>query len=903
MIKIDRIQMCNRPKINPAFTSKPDNSNQISNLSAVTPDYNVKVPMTFQKSGEVELPYGFKAHMFKLANGQRVVIIPKEGETVLKTYVSTGSMNEPDNLRGISHYIEHNLFNGSNGLDAGEFFKTVNKMGAETNASTGFAETNYYISSNLLNKDDLEKKIKIHASMLETPKFALEMLEKEKGIVNSEINMITSNPDNIAINTVIKNLFGIKSTSLDLIGGTTSNITNLTRDDVINYYNNNYFPSNMITVVTGEVDPDKTIQLISKYFSAPDKTPKSRKFETLHPTEKTIRQDITSDKATAVNLALGFKGANNNDAFGQICMDAVSELLMSPRRLNNALRKFNTNADIMVEKISSKPDAPCAYILFGETNEQNSQKVLQEFYNQIYSLISNPPSEDEMQTIKKALINKHSKAFEFSRSINNLVGTNMLNGSLNYVTDYEKIVNSLTKDDIVNTVKTYLDLNKASIAMVHPKKSISFTGLKSSDVKRYRTANNYEIVTNPIRTNNSSIMITYQTPEKINARPAAAVILDKILQEGSALRDYTKFNEDLSKDGINLGFASTSNKISIACNAQDVSKALNYIKEVISAPGFSQKNLDFAKKEIKSELEMQEKSADDKLYKELFDGLEAGYTKEDILKDLDSVTLDEVKELYNHIISTSQAAVSVCSNTPVFDEINSLPLVKPFNPFLKDTFKPVEETKVLTDIHDKNQAQVIEAFKFKTNHNLKEDTAIELLNIILGSNASSRLFNDLREKQQLAYRVNSKLFYVDDSGVLKLQIGTTTENKETGEQSYDNLKKSIEGFNSHINKLKTEKVTQEELDDAKLYLKNQILNNSEDSNGKAISLLNGLLGFYGALKDNETLKIIDTITTDDIYNMASYIFSQKPTYSVLATENTLKANKDYLSSISNPYKM
>ena len=65
-------------------------------------------------------------------------------------------------------------------MKEGDFFKQVDKMGASTNASTGFAETNYYISSNLLNDSDLETKIKLHASMLETPIFATEKLEKEK---------------------------------------------------------------------------------------------------------------------------------------------------------------------------------------------------------------------------------------------------------------------------------------------------------------------------------------------------------------------------------------------------------------------------------------------------------------------------------------------------------------------------------------------------------------------------------------------------------------------------------------------------------------------------------------------------------------------------------------------------
>ena len=130
--------------------------------------------------GTQELPESTTVPLYKLENGQKVAIVPKKGPTVVKTYVNVGSMNEPDRVRGISHFIEHNLFNGSEGLEAGEFFDAVNKMGANTNASTGFAATDYYIASNLLKKNDLETEIKIHASMLETPKFAENMIAKEK---------------------------------------------------------------------------------------------------------------------------------------------------------------------------------------------------------------------------------------------------------------------------------------------------------------------------------------------------------------------------------------------------------------------------------------------------------------------------------------------------------------------------------------------------------------------------------------------------------------------------------------------------------------------------------------------------------------------------------------------------
>ena len=89
---------------------------QIKQLDDVKPDFAVKTPMSYIKTGEMEFPYDTKAHCYKLANGQKVIIVPQEGETVVRTYVNTGSMNEPDNIRGISHYIEHNLFNGSKGF-------------------------------------------------------------------------------------------------------------------------------------------------------------------------------------------------------------------------------------------------------------------------------------------------------------------------------------------------------------------------------------------------------------------------------------------------------------------------------------------------------------------------------------------------------------------------------------------------------------------------------------------------------------------------------------------------------------------------------------------------------------------------------------------------------------------
>lgn len=900
-------------------------------LPIATQDYSVKVPLSYSKTGEISFPYDIKAHCYKLANGQKVVIVPKEGETVLRTYVNTGSMNEPDKLRGISHYIEHNLFNGSNGLEEGQFFKEVDKMGAETNASTGFAETNYYISSNLLKPTDLENKIKLHASMLETPLFAVEKLEKEKGIVNSEINMILSDPENLAVNKTIKNLYNIKSTSTDLIGGSTDNITNLTREDVVNYFNNNYYPANMVTVISGEVNPDETIKLISKYFTSKKTPSNNRHFEELKPIQSPKREDIISDKATATTIVMGFNGPQSNNTKDRILMQALAKTLTMPSipRTYKALKALNTSAWIDNEKISSNPSDGRVILLSAECSEENSEKAIKAIYNEITKISNIPPTQDELQIVKKNMIDNFRKSFEYSFAINNKIGTSLLENNTEYINNFENIVNSITPEDISSTAKKYLNLNKTALTIVHPQavsekdiqtnyqkaQNISFTGNKKqplnlSNVKMYKLPNNIQVITNNTKTDNVYLDINLSCDDYANARPSSTLILSGLLNEGTANKSQEQFDFDMAKSGIKLDGNAThaSMSLSLNCGTEDLANGLKSLKEIMYNPRFTQESFDYVKNLIEDNIKTTEKSANDKLEDELFKNLPYNYSKEEILEDLKTITLEDIKTLYAYLMNNSKVDVEIAAplskkpelNNILFYELSTMPKFKEFSPIkIPNTYKPIEKAKVLTDTDFKNQADIIMAYKFKTNGNLKDSVTLDLLNKILGGGPSSRLFNNLREQEKLAYSVRSKYSRIDDIGTIKLKIGTTTENNQTGEISYDNVQKSIEGFKRHIADLKTNKVSKEELENAKLSLKNEILSSNESSGGKISSLGSGICSQYGISKENQYFDMIDNITQEDILNAANYIFSGHPVYSILATQNTLDANKEYLSKLIN----
>lgn len=904
----------------------------IASLSDIPPDFNISAPMPYNFVQDVKLADNLTAKCYKLANGQKVVIVPKDGTTVVKTYVNTGSLNEPDKVRGISHYIEHNLFNGSEDLGDKVFFDEVNKMGAKTNASTSFSVTDYFISSNLLDDKDLENKIKLHAGMLQSPKFLLEKLDKEKKIVDSEINMCLSDDNNIGFTKTLKNLFGINSTSDDLVAGSTDNIDGLTREDVVNYFNDNYYPGNMVTVVTGEVDPDDTMELISKYFTSRKMPMKNRHFEQMTPIDKPIREDLISKKTdSSASIFLGFAGPENSNAKDKIAVMALRFYLsgLENSKFSDIEKKYSTNIDLDVERLGTRPCDKQALVFQTGSLEEYTEPMLKDIYKVIDDVSKNPPTEEEMTAIKLNMKKELQNSLESSGSLNQRVGSALLNNNLEYLKDYNQIVDNLTPKDITGIAKKYFDLNKAALTVVHPNtstadsiknnyktdtNSISFTGLNkktplnTQKVSEYDLQNNYRVLLNQTDSDTVQYRFSIAQKECSPKKAATADVLYSMIQNCGTKNDSLKdIQKKLDLYGISMGKGADDYGISLSADfpTETAEKSLALFKDIITSPDFNKEVFDKAVQECKNNYAAVEPSPWDKFNKTILKGLPESKTLQDKKDSLDSVTFDDVIDLYNEIFKNGQGQVTVSADfskhpelkQEVFNNTSDYPKAQTRDISLPQIYKPIEQTEVLTVPHLKNQADIIEGFKFKQSGNLKDNVCVSLLNQILGGSPSSRLFSDLREKRHLAYSVSSDYDFNGDIGIMALTIGTTTENHETGEKTFDNVKKSIEGFNENIQKISSTKVTDEELDAAKKSLKTSILSSLEKNSTKTFILDGTSKTPYDVEYVNKKLALIDEITPDDILNTAKYIFNSSPTYSIAATQATLNENKEFLDSL------
>ena len=898
---------------------------------------NPKIGGDYTYLGAIKTPYGDDVHTYMLKSGQRVAIMPREGTTILKTFVDSGSMNETDRIRGISHFIEHNLFNGSEKLAPGQFFKDVTKMGASTNASTDYAQTDYYISSGIMSNEDFKKAAQMHADMILRPKFSNDMLEKEKGPVTSEISMINDDVATKAANEVVRNLFQINSKSENLVAGSIDTVNNLNRDDVVDYWSKHYTPDSLYTVVVGDVNPSEAIEVLAREFNQPAKVRSANVTkEKLAPIQNPVRIDLKSQVANATDIFMGFSAPTSNSTKDNIAILALDILLQgnSSSRLSKALEPLNAYSFFSLQKVGLEKSDP--QVLFAQLNApaQNEQAAIDAFYDVILDIQKNPPSDYEMQTIKSALTKMFAIDFQSAEVICETIGSAYLDGNLQDISQMQNIVNSLTPQDIVNAANKYVDLNKVSMAVVHPANltdeqimsnyskskyvakqkpksvgAISFgsRNIDTSDVYERILKNNSHIALN--NSNNSDVCYLNWRLSAISAMPknlAVPYVLTELLNSGSALRTKDKIALETNSKGIDYDFDSNGFQIvaTADCLSKDLNETMSLLNEVMYNPNFSQSDFEKAKNKIKSFFETVEKDGSDNMLVQLYPGY-FGSPKE-ILKGLESMTLNDVIKHYNDMINSASSNYVV---TAPFDKEPSLrtsaisnaaqsPVTyKTHKPKFSNVFKPNTATKVVVDTAELNQAQIYKTYSFKMSGNIKDEVKFELLNEILGGSPASRLFQELREKQKLAYRVSSQVQTFEDTGILTMFIMSTTDDKAQNDIKYDNLQKSLDGFDKQVQKLLNKPVTQEELDAAKMQLKQRIAKQTELPDSETDLLAMNMVLPYGIKRIDEYVKAIDSITIEDISEGARHIFKNKPTISILASPDTVENQQEYINSL------
>lgn len=248
-------------------------------------------------------------NLYTLKNGLRVVTEKNDSVKSISVgvMVQNGSRNESFENNGISHFIEHMFFKGTDKRTPKEIAASVENLGGQINAFTSKEATCYYVK-NLYTH--LELSLEILSDILLHSKFAEEDIEREKSVVVEEINMSADNPEDALDDLHSEIAFGKDSLARPILG-TIDKVNSFTRKDIKEFIKNKYTPYNSVISVCGNFDEKELKELIEKYFGNWESdfayVPKYK--ETfVHSGSNYLNKDIEQ-----LHISLGLKGLPYGD--------------------------------------------------------------------------------------------------------------------------------------------------------------------------------------------------------------------------------------------------------------------------------------------------------------------------------------------------------------------------------------------------------------------------------------------------------------------------------------------------------------------------------------------------------------------------------------------------------------
>lgn len=224
-------------------------------------------------------------------NGLRLVVKQMEGlhSVTMGILVGTGANVETDKEDGISHFIEHMQFKGTQKRNAFEISDAFDRIGAQVNAFTGKDLTCYYSKCT---SDHTANCFELLADLFLNSTFPEDEMEREKGVVCEEISMNEDTPDDLCLDLLARATYGEENYGRNILGSI-KNVKGFTKQDIYDYKRVRYCPENIVISFAGGVDKDTAQALVESYFGALEKGA----FEARTPNVKRFHQSLVKKKS------------------------------------------------------------------------------------------------------------------------------------------------------------------------------------------------------------------------------------------------------------------------------------------------------------------------------------------------------------------------------------------------------------------------------------------------------------------------------------------------------------------------------------------------------------------------------------------------------------------------------
>ncbi len=826
---------------------------------------------------------------FKLDNGHNVIIQEVKNNPIvtIDTWVKTGSINETDKNNGVSHFLEHLFFKGSLKHPTGEFDKLLESKGAVTNAATSKDFTHYYIT---IPSKFFDLALDLHADMLLNPSIPSVELEKERKVVLEEISKDEHLPSTICYENLVKMLYSNHPYKRKVIGERHI-IENISRDEILDYYNQFYSPANMITIVVGDVNTQEALAKIKTAFAAKNSVVAKFNYSKELPLKEQAKK-IKFEDVQSGYLLIGYRGTpiSANDSYA---LDVLATIL-GDGRSSVFYRKIKDEKQLAFNISAYNSGFKDDGIFYVSANfiPEKYQALENEIFKIIKEIQRNGVTLEQVQLAKNVIERDTYYSRESVSNIANQLGyTVVTSGDVDYYENYLKNIAKVTAQDVRKVAVKYLQENKSAVSVVLPKttaieRPVAHVIPVTATTKMIRMVDGTQKYLLP---NYSTLLLTPNTVNDIvginitvkggllnEGKVGVGKLTSATMQKGTRKYTAQELAEILESHGINISSSVGRDAftIDVLTTKNEYPLTLELLDEIVNRAKFDDYEIEKTRNNIMQSIKQSEDKplsiALETFKAEIYGDSSYDSSIYSLKKSLPNISQEDILSYYDSLFNPENIVVSINGNVDKdltvekFTQMFKLRDVSDFS-YEQFTVPQLQSKRVINKkVPKTNTAWVILGWQTSGLRDLKEVATLQVINAILGTGMDSRLFKNLRGDEGLAYQIGSGYSPNVLKGHFLAYIGTNPQNIDF----------ATEKMLAEISNFKTKFVTSSELREAKDKILGQYILSQETNLEKASTL-----GWYETTNRGFDFrhayeKMIESVTESDIIDVANRVLGE-----------------------------
>ena len=310
-------------------------------------------------------------------------------------WVKVGSRDESPEKNGISHFLEHMFFKGTKNRSAEGIAMEIDSLGGELNAFTSSEYTVFYVK---VLDEYMDKAVELLSDIFMNSTLPAEEIEKEKNVVNDEINMVEDNPSDYVHELFNTNIWGKTGLGQSVLGKRET-MNALTRDDLLDHIDKNYGAENIVIACSGNLRENELVGYLNDTFGRIKKSGAQR---TVKLPEYSSGRHIINKDMSETHICLGLKGMpyNSEERYSLHLLNTVLGSGFSSRLFQNVREKRGLVYSIYSYHVSYL-DAGL-WSVYAGADRKNANEVIDITINEMRNLSSSITAE-ELQRAKAQL--------------------------------------------------------------------------------------------------------------------------------------------------------------------------------------------------------------------------------------------------------------------------------------------------------------------------------------------------------------------------------------------------------------------------------------------------------------------------------------------------------------------